>query len=105
MRNSWLPVNAELLSRLERNANCLPSRVQVGDVSLRSPVTVMRRELGTPLARETRWMSLCDLAVCQSGVVTVCRSHLPSGLGAGDPNDRCCCMSRNVIGRSALPAG
>ena len=45
------------------------------------------------------------LAVCQFGVVTVCRSHLPSGLGAGDPNDRCSCMSRNVIGRSAPVAG
>src|ERR1035437_8986925 len=44
-------------------------------------------------------MSVCRLAWFQSGVRSVYVSHLPSGLGVGDPTSRWYCLSRNVIGR------
>jgi hypothetical protein len=100
MRYSWFCVAlADGASRFDANTKNDPSRAQAGDVSFLSFVKVSWRVDETPRSSETRWMSVWRFASFQSGVDSVYSSHLPSGLGVGEPICFMCCMSRNVIAR------
>jgi hypothetical protein len=62
-------------------------------------VNVIWRDDDTPSRSETRCRSDWLFASSQSGDDTVYSSHCPSGLGAGEPALRKCCMSRKVMAR------
>ena len=91
----------EAASLFDRKTKNFPSRDQRGDVSFLSLVNVICLVDASPSLIETRKMSVWRLAWLQSGVESVYNSHLPSGLGVGEPISRCSCRSRKVIGRNA----